>query len=257
MSSFFDIRDRIPTYGKHAHGKDEPEELYDEINLMCYLLRGVRYGVLYDMTLIELLEVILKKLDAIPSGLANASVRKVAQAQITQFIHKLNTTISLTVDFQKLTLRDLYERYPRGVDSTVDQVVRDSFEALDQVAGMRLCLPFQDLATPVSTHDMNLHIQDLAHCDLQDLYELSVRRYPQVAHAARRDRGNGILMKVQPRPVEPEPTDPKQEGRPLAGGGGGGGGNNYRRCNNNVCEDVTTSSFCSTGADGSCSVSTG
>lgn len=256
MAEYFDIRTRIPSYGKHAYGKPEPEALYDEINLMCYLLRGLRYGVLYDLTLVEVLDYVQKRVATLPTALANASTRQAAQSRLAQFIFDLNNTVSLNVNFPVITLRDLYERYPAGASVEVDNLIRKAFDDLETVAGMRLCLPFLDRTTRVDPEDMADHINDLGSCDLQDLYELPKRFYSKLGTAAFRDRGNGILVKAT---VQRAPKKSKrQEGTILFGGGSGGGGaNNYRKCVGGVCTDVTTSSYCNPSSDGTCSVSSG
>lgn len=248
MSDYFDIRTRIPNYGKHTYDKPEPEDVYDEINLMCYLLRGMRYSILYKTRLVEVLDYVRQRVLTIPIELANASQRDEALKILDEFIAALNNEPAGTINYKTITLRMLYMTYPKGQNDRVDELIRGNFTRLKKAANGRLCLPFLEKEEKTTLKEMNDHTKDLGSCDLQDLYELPKRHYGGIARAILRDRKNGVLVRVQPKPKS-------GKGKVDAKGGGGGGGNNYRKCVNGVCVDVSTASYCSTGTDGTCSVS--
>lgn len=246
MSNFFDIRTRIPDYGQHRHRAPEPEAYYNEINLMCYLLRGIRYGVLYRVPLVQLLDEFRRRVAQIPIGLANAAERDAAIEALNRFITALENEPTSPINFKNLTLRMLYMTYPRGANARVDELVRRNFEALNRASNGRLCLPFLDRTGKTTLKEMNDHIQDLGSCDLQDLYELPKRHFPEIGRAVVRDRNSGILVRMAAKAKDP--------GKGKKGIKGGGGGNNYRKCVDSVCTPVTTNSFCNATTDGTCSV---
>lgn len=253
MSNYFDIRTRIPNYGHHTYGRPEPEALYDEINLMCYLLRGMRYGILYKTRLVEVLGYLRQRVAIIPAGLANATERDAALQVLDRFIQQLNAEPTSPINYKTFTLRMLYMTYPKGKDARVDTLIRGNFAALNRAARGRLCLPFLEKTTKSTLKEINDHTSDLGSCDLQDLYELPKRHYSDIARAIVRDRDNGILV----RKTAKKPPKSSKEKLDIKGGGGGGGGTNYRKCVNSVCVDVAEVSYCSLGADGTCSVSSG
>jgi hypothetical protein len=243
----FDIRTRV------SRSRNEPAEvdgLYDQINFMTALLKGINYRVVYG-DLAKLLPKIitnLKQMTLAPGELdAALAILEPLQA-------KLATRPA------PVLVRSLWEKQYPASSFEARQVVA-AFRALEALRPGVLCFPFlavQDgWAAPVGKLDMDEHVDMLKNRTLEQLFRWSKKKNKNLALAVFKARRLGILSREAPfRPNPPAGKDGKKpQVRKIRYGMMGGGGTNYKKCGpNHTCETTVEPSFCSAGDDGDCSV---
>lgn len=253
MKEPFDIRapgKLNPPYGQLPGGEPEPEDHYDQINLMCFLLEGMKYKDLYGgQSLASVCQHMRDRiLNRDNGGLLTPGVVQQAASILQEMITWLSK------HRPTLTLRVLYEAEQSG---DVETNVIDPLRELMRLSGNRLCFPFmavQDRAHQVRPNDMAKHILDIGEYDYRDLYDLSEKKAPKLPAAVRTARGLGILN--APKTYR-APSGRGERGRQVAAPEGGGGGN-FRKCDAaQGCVDNTQNTFCNIAEDGSCSTVTG
>lgn len=235
--SYFEIRTKVPTYGMHSGGLAENEDLYDQINVMCWLTAGIPYERFFDAPLLGVLQDMRLKLLSVPRPLDPDKVQAQAVAVVDAMIAWLDQP---TVD--PLTFRKLYTvDYPAG-DPVHTEIVQ-RFAQLKQISGGRLCLPFLawqgGQGNPVPNNAVDAFVAALGNLDYQALYELPKWRFPHIHAAVMAGFQAGILGAGE-----------------AQASSGGSKGSNYRQCLNNTCTDNTQNTYCNVATDGTCSTIT-
>lgn len=252
MATPFDIRTKLnPPYGQLPPGKAEPEDQYDQINLMCLLLDGLKYKDLYSG----------RSLAKICEHMRNRIHGEDAAALLPrESIQQADTILAemiawLSQHRPTLSLRALYEAVQSG---DVEANVVDPMRELMRLSGNRLCLPFmavQDRVHTIRPNEMAQHVLDIGDFDYRQLHELSGKKHPKLVAAIKSGRAGGILN--TPRGYLP-PGGRGRPGRLVPVPEGGGGGGNWRKCDaTHGCVDSTQNTFCNIAADGSCSTVSG
>lgn len=250
MGSRFEIRKTIKNYRSHSLGKPEPEDEYDQIDLMAYLLRGILYKDLYDKPLHWLLTTMIGRLDS------NFPVELGQPGIVQKVVGELRGMETYALANPALTLKDLYLNvYPAG-DPVTDHIVVP-YRRLLRLSGNRLCLPFLPIQdgthAPIDPVAMSQHIQDVSSFNYQQFYTMSKVANPGLATAIARDRGLGILNFPDDYRL---PDGGDEKGSTIMAPQGGGGGN-YRECGPQGCQDTQNNTFCNVAGDGTCSTVSG
>lgn len=251
----FDIRTQVPDYDSGNGGDDadpKVQRLYDQINVMCYLLHDITYDDLNHMIgkNIQTWETRFAYIKDHPAEVAPPDTNVPYSTQelvnmATAGARLMHEIIIYVGDYDKVSLHQLYTDKFTNLSKAARQVCHKFNELYAADTAGFLCLPFVEARLEgelIKEEDMHEHRS--APIRQYSLYQLFMRHEPDVAK--RKELNKAVNKGRDTRILKSNKLDI------LFPAIGGGGNNRVCKSSGHGCE-TKTGSWCSLDENGDCS----